>query len=242
MLRGIRKASSNWLGRIVMGVVLGLIAISFAIWGIGDIFRGFGRSTVAKIGSTEITVDQFRQIYNDRLQQLGRQLGRPITQDQARLLRLDQQLAGPARRGSRPRPARAADAAQPLGRRGRAPDHGRPELQGRRPASSTARASRQIIRNAGYTEPRFAAEQKKLTLAARDRRNRQRRPQPAEDAGAGAITATRTSSARSTTSTLDRAKAGDIAPPTPEEIAELFRRARRRSSARPNIAASSSCR
>ena len=76
MLRGIRTASSNWLGRIVMGVVLGLIAISFAVWGIADIFRGFGRSTVAKIGSTEITVDQFRQIYNDRLQQLGRQLGR----------------------------------------------------------------------------------------------------------------------------------------------------------------------
>ena len=94
MLRGMRKASANWLGRIVMAVVLGMIAISFAIWGIGDIFRGFGRSTVAKIGSTEITVEQFRQIYNDRIQQLGRELGRPVTPDQARLLRLDQQLAG----------------------------------------------------------------------------------------------------------------------------------------------------
>src|ERR1700754_983740 len=94
MLRGMRTASSNWLGRAIMGVVLGLIAISFAIWGIGDIFRGFGRSTVAKIGSTEIPVEQFRQIYSDRVQQLGRQLGRPITPDQARLLRLDQQLAG----------------------------------------------------------------------------------------------------------------------------------------------------
>src|SRR6186713_3200753 len=94
MLRGIRTASSNWLGRIVMGVVLGLIAISFAVWGIGDIFKGFGRSTVAKIGSTEITVDQFRQIYNDRLQQLGRQFGKPITSDQARLLRLDQRILG----------------------------------------------------------------------------------------------------------------------------------------------------
>ena len=71
MLRGMRKASSNWLGRIVMGVVLGMIAVSFAIWGIGDIFRGFGQSTVAKIGSTEITVNQFRQLYTDRLQQLG---------------------------------------------------------------------------------------------------------------------------------------------------------------------------
>src|SRR5690348_4581166 len=93
MLRGLRQASTNWLGRIVMAVVFAVIAASFALWGINDIFKGFGRSTVAKIGSTEITVDQFRQIYNDRLQQLGRQIGRPITPEQARLMRLEEQLA-----------------------------------------------------------------------------------------------------------------------------------------------------
>jgi hypothetical protein len=58
MLRGLRKASSNWLGKAVMAGVVGFLVISFAIWGIGDIFRGFGRSTVAKIGRTEITVEQ----------------------------------------------------------------------------------------------------------------------------------------------------------------------------------------
>src|SRR5262249_58906274 len=68
MLRGIQKASSNWIGRAVMGVVLGLIAISFAIWGIGDIFRGFGQSTLAKVGGTEIRIEAFRQIYQERLQ------------------------------------------------------------------------------------------------------------------------------------------------------------------------------
>jgi peptidyl-prolyl cis-trans isomerase D len=41
MLRGIHKASSTWLGKAVMAAVMGVIAISFAIWGIGDIFRGF---------------------------------------------------------------------------------------------------------------------------------------------------------------------------------------------------------
>src|SRR5712671_2286610 len=94
MLRGMRKASSNWLGRAVMAVVLGLIAVSFAIWGIGDIFRGFGRATVAKIGRTEIGVEQFRQIYNDRLQQVSRQLRRPLTGDQARSLGFDRQILG----------------------------------------------------------------------------------------------------------------------------------------------------
>src|ERR1041385_9487086 len=94
MLRGMRKASSNWLGRIVMGVVLGTIAVSFAIWGIGDIFRGFGRSTVAKIGHTEITVEQFRALYNDRLQQYSRQFGRPISADQAPATGLDRTAIG----------------------------------------------------------------------------------------------------------------------------------------------------
>src|SRR5712675_1799472 len=89
MLRGLRKASSNWLGKAVMAAVVGFLIISFAIWGIGDIFRGFGRSTVAKVGRTEITVEQFRVLYNDRLQQYSRQFGRPIGIEQARALGLD---------------------------------------------------------------------------------------------------------------------------------------------------------
>src|SRR6185436_7863731 len=88
MLRGIHKASSNWIGRIVMGVVLGLIAVSFGIWGIGDIFKGFGTNTVATVGGTEIRLDTFRQLYQDRMQQIGRQLNRPILPDQARALGL----------------------------------------------------------------------------------------------------------------------------------------------------------
>ena len=55
MLRGMRKASSNWLGKIIMAVVMGVLIISFGVWGIADIFRGFGQSTLAKIGHTEIT-------------------------------------------------------------------------------------------------------------------------------------------------------------------------------------------
>src|SRR5437868_5694150 len=92
MLRGLRKASSNWLGKAVMAAVVGFLVISFAIWGIGDIFRGFGRSTVAKIGRTEVTIDQFRTLYNDRLQQYARQFGRPITPDQARQLGIDRMV------------------------------------------------------------------------------------------------------------------------------------------------------
>jgi peptidyl-prolyl cis-trans isomerase D len=94
MLRGIRKASENWLGRSVMAVIMTLIAGSFAVWGINDIFRGYGNSSLAKIGSVEIPVDQFRQTYQDRLQQIGTQLGRPLPPDQAKALGLDRQVLG----------------------------------------------------------------------------------------------------------------------------------------------------
>ena len=60
MLRGIQKASSGRIGKAIMTVVLGALALSFAIWGIGDIFRGFGRSELAKVGKTEIGIEQFR--------------------------------------------------------------------------------------------------------------------------------------------------------------------------------------
>jgi peptidyl-prolyl cis-trans isomerase D len=92
MLRGIRKASENWLGRAVMGVVMTLLAGSFAVWGINDIFRGFGNSTLAKIGGVEIPIEQFRQSYQDRIEQIGSQLGHPLPPDQASALGLDHQV------------------------------------------------------------------------------------------------------------------------------------------------------
>jgi peptidyl-prolyl cis-trans isomerase D len=220
MLRGMRKASSNWLGRAVMGVVLGLIAISFAIWGIGDIFRGFGRSTVAKVGSTEITIDQFRQIYNERLQQLSRQIGRPITPDQARLLNLDQQLAGQlvaeAAIDQRARQLRLNISDAAIAKQIMAD----PNFKG--PGGQFDRARFEaMIRNAGYNEPRFAAEQKKLTL----------RREIAETVG-GDMTLPKTyadaynryeNEQRAIDYvTLDPAKAGEIAAPTPEVLEKYF--------------------
>ena len=92
MLRGMRQASQGWLGRTVMGLVMGLLVLSFAIWGIGDIFRGFGRSSFAKIGDTEIGIEQFRQLYRDRLTLFSNQIGRNITLEQARAAGIDQQI------------------------------------------------------------------------------------------------------------------------------------------------------
>ncbi len=87
-----RKASSNWLGKTVMSVLFGVLIISFGVWGIADIFKGFGQSSLAKIGSTEITTEQFRNLFTDKVQQIGRRFGRPLTMEQARQFGLDRQV------------------------------------------------------------------------------------------------------------------------------------------------------
>lgn len=163
MLRGIHKASANWLGRAVMGVILGLIAISFAIWGIGDMFRGFGQSTVAKVGGTEIRIETFRQLYQDRLQQLGRNIGRPILPDQARALGLDRQLLaeviGQTALDDRARTLRLgisdADIARLVTEN--------QAFKGINGQFDRARFEA-LLRNIGYNEARFLTEQRRIVL------------------------------------------------------------------------------
>ena len=163
MLRGIHKASSNWIGRVVMGVVLGLIAISFGIWGIGDIFRGFGQSTLAKVGGTEIRVDTFRQLYQDRLQQISRNIGRPILPDQAKALGLDRQLLGEViaenALDDRAQDLRLGISDAALVRRTTED----PAFKGVNGQFDRARFEA-ILRNMGTNEARFLAEQRRTVL------------------------------------------------------------------------------
>lgn len=92
MLEGIRRASKNWLGKIVVGILFAFLILSFAVWGIGDIFRGFGVGTVAKVGDTEITTEAFRQSYQKQLQTWQREARRAVTNEEARAAGLDRMI------------------------------------------------------------------------------------------------------------------------------------------------------
>jgi peptidyl-prolyl cis-trans isomerase D len=163
MLRGIHKATSTWVGKAVMAVIMGGLIISFAIWGIGDIFSGFGLKAVAKIGGTEISIEQFRQYYTDKLQQVSRQLGRSITPDQARGLGIDRQILGQlvaeTTLDEESRKLRLglpdAEIAQRI--------TGDPNFRGPNGQFDHARFE-QLIRQAGFTETRFVEEQRRVTL------------------------------------------------------------------------------
>src|SRR5437660_104222 len=200
-------------------VVVGLI-VAFAIWGIGDIFRGFGRSTVAKVGNTEITVEQFRQAYNDRLQQLGRQLGRPITSSQARELGLEQQLAVQLITD-----ATIDEKARRMGLRLSDAEVARlitndPSFHG-----PNGQFSRQVfemlIRNAGFTEARFAAEQRRVSLR-RELSFAIGGDTSAPSASAEALNRFENEQRAVDYVVLTPAQAGEIPAPTPEVLAKYF--------------------
>jgi peptidyl-prolyl cis-trans isomerase D len=146
-----------------MAVVMGIIAISFAIWGIGDIFRGFGRNAVATIGGTEISIEQFRQFYNDRLQQLGRQVGRPITPDEARARGLDRQLlaqlVAETTIDEQAKQLRLGIDNAEIAKRITAD----PSFRGANGQFDRQRFE-QVIRQAGFTESRFIEEQRRSML------------------------------------------------------------------------------
>ena len=203
-----------------MAAVVGFLVISFAIWGIGDIFRGFGRSTVAKIGRTEITVEQFRTIYNDRLQQYSRQAGRPIGPEQARHLGLDRVLIGQIvseilldeRARALGLSLSDAEVAKQI-----TTD---PAFQGLSGQFDRARLE-QVIRNAGFTESRFVAEQRRRLL--------RRELAGTIATGLNAPKALVEAASRYENEQrsieyvlLDRAQAGEIASPSPEALAKFF--------------------
>jgi len=163
MLRGIRKASENWLGRIVMAAVMFLLAGVFGLWGINDIFTGFGRSTLAKIGNTEIGIPEFQQVYRDRLNQMSHDFGKPISPQEATALGLDRQILG------------EMIAQSAMDQRARQIGLGIPDSEIARhittdPNLQTINGQfdrnkfEQILRNMGMTEQRFVAEQRQTAL------------------------------------------------------------------------------
>jgi peptidyl-prolyl cis-trans isomerase D len=203
-----------------MAVVVGGLVIAFGVWGIGDIFRGFGLSTVAKIGRTEISIDEFRIRYNDQLQRLGRQLNRPISSEQARAFGVEQQLLGQmiafAALDERARQLRLVISDDDLRKR----IMENPAFRGLT-GTFDQNAFLQRIRDSGFSEQRFLFEERQGTV----------RRQLIEAIGGDIATPQAAAAALERYGeeersidyvTLDASKAGDIATPSPEMLQAYF--------------------
>lgn len=88
MLDALRRGSTGMVAKALFAILV----ISFAIWGIGPVFRNFGRGALAKVGPHEIRAEDFQRSLQNELRAISRQTGRHITPEQARAAGIDQRV------------------------------------------------------------------------------------------------------------------------------------------------------
>jgi peptidyl-prolyl cis-trans isomerase D len=91
MLQEMRKYAQSWVSSVFMGA----LALSFALWGIADIFRGNADTTVYSVGSTQVGSDLFAREFHNVM----RNAGTTLTPDQTKLAGqqiLDRMMTGTA--------------------------------------------------------------------------------------------------------------------------------------------------
>jgi peptidyl-prolyl cis-trans isomerase D len=88
MLDSLRNLASGWVAQILLAVLV----LSFAVWGVADIFTGFGQNAVARVGDSDITVRAFQRSYQVATQNVSQQLGQNITPQQLAQFGLPQQV------------------------------------------------------------------------------------------------------------------------------------------------------
>jgi peptidyl-prolyl cis-trans isomerase D len=199
---------------------MGVLIVSFAVWGIADIFKGFGQSSLAKVGGTEISTEQFRQIYTDKLQQLGRSFGRPLSSEQARAFGLDRQvLQQTIAEAALDEEARRMGLAQSQEETMRL-IYSDPNFKGLGGAFDPARFQA-TIRQFGYTEQRYLAEQRRVGLRRQIVGTVSADIEPSKVL-IDALTRFQNEQRSIEYVKLDAAQAGTIDPPSPEALAAYF--------------------
>ena len=86
MLRLMRKQAGSW----VIKILLGAIVIVFIFWGVGS-FRSQRGGRVALVNGDQITLDEYREAYNNLIEQLRRRFGNNLDEDMLKQLQVKRQ-------------------------------------------------------------------------------------------------------------------------------------------------------
>jgi peptidyl-prolyl cis-trans isomerase D len=90
MLHAMRKGVKSLPAK----VLIGLLVVSFAVWGIGDIFSFRLDSRVAKVGDAEVPADRFASALSREQSRLSRQAGQLVSYDMMRAAGIDRRILG----------------------------------------------------------------------------------------------------------------------------------------------------
>ncbi len=90
MLEFLRGSVSGWVAKIFIG----LLVISFGVWGIADVFRGNAGGAAVSVGETKVTANEYNLIYRRALGTMSQQFGTQLTPEQARTFGLETRVIG----------------------------------------------------------------------------------------------------------------------------------------------------
>ncbi len=88
MLEYLRTATAGWVAKGFIGILV----LSFAVWGIADIFNGGSSRSVATVGDIPISQQAFQNAFQNELNQVANRLGRQLSPDEARAVGLDRRV------------------------------------------------------------------------------------------------------------------------------------------------------
>jgi len=86
MLRLMRKQAGSWLIKILLGAIV----IVFIFWGVGS-FRSQRGGRVALVNGDQITMDDYRETYNNLIEQFRRRFGNNLDEDMLKQLQVKRQ-------------------------------------------------------------------------------------------------------------------------------------------------------
>lgn len=89
MLSALRNAAGTWVAKLL----LMLLVLSFAVWGIsGQLDGGLGGNAVITAGDTKVSPVEYRLAYDRQIAVLSQQFGTRLTREQARAVGVDEQV------------------------------------------------------------------------------------------------------------------------------------------------------
>ena len=75
MLNALRKGAGGWIAQLFIA----LLVVSFAVRGVSGFLTGFQGDTVATVGKTDVSAQQFFREYDLAKRRLGQQIGQAVT-------------------------------------------------------------------------------------------------------------------------------------------------------------------
>ena len=77
---------------LTIGILVGLLVLAFAFWGIGDIFRSAVPTDVAQVGNVSISGAEFNRRFRIEVRRLSNETGELVDTIQARAAAVDRQV------------------------------------------------------------------------------------------------------------------------------------------------------